>query len=156
MPGSIQDFKKLKCDTVLSDVDSSPNDQTSHQKIRTYLSPRTKPKSFCDAKCMVSPGRLASLLFLLGCLSTQIWATPSSGDAVSGSAHLGRSTTRYSTTSSSSTPQGYSGGLNVNQSILATGFNFDTRKVIIHQPSYSINTHFGFSVAGYRAFNDSW
>lgn len=35
-------------------------------------------------------------------------------------------------------------------------FNYDLNKVIIHRPSYLQNTYFGYSVAGYKADNDSW
>ncbi len=34
--------------------------------------------------------------------------------------------------------------------------NFETNKVIIHRPSFAQNTHFGYSVAGFKMENDSW
>lgn len=34
--------------------------------------------------------------------------------------------------------------------------NFETSKVIVHKPSYSENSHFGFTVAGYKVEKDSW
>ena len=34
--------------------------------------------------------------------------------------------------------------------------NFETTKVIIHKPSYSENTNFGYTVAGYKLEKDSW
>lgn len=37
-----------------------------------------------------------------------------------------------------------------------TSFNFETNKIIVHKPSYSNNTYFGFTVAGYKVENDSW
>lgn len=35
-------------------------------------------------------------------------------------------------------------------------FNFETTKVVIHKPTFSQNTHFGFTVAGYKVDNDPW
>jgi hypothetical protein len=35
-------------------------------------------------------------------------------------------------------------------------FNYETNKIIIHKPSFSNNTYFGFTVAGYKIENDSW
>ncbi|CAF0823367.1 unnamed protein product [Brachionus calyciflorus] len=34
--------------------------------------------------------------------------------------------------------------------------NFETNNIILHQPVFSKNTNFGFSVAGYKVDNDSW
>ena len=39
---------------------------------------------------------------------------------------------------------------------ISLAFNFETNKVIIHKPTYSKSTHFGYSVAGYKVDNDSW
>jgi integrin alpha 8 len=37
-----------------------------------------------------------------------------------------------------------------------SSFNFELDKVVIHQPSYSSQTNFGYSVAGYKVDNESW
>lgn len=39
---------------------------------------------------------------------------------------------------------------------LVDAANFETSKVIIHKPTYSENSHFGFSVAGYKLDKDAW
>jgi hypothetical protein len=38
----------------------------------------------------------------------------------------------------------------------ASLFNYETSKIILHKPSFSTNTYFGFTVAGYKIENDSW
>ncbi len=38
----------------------------------------------------------------------------------------------------------------------SNSYNFELDKVIIHNPSFSKNTNFGFTVAGYKVENDSW
>ena len=34
-------------------------------------------------------------------------------------------------------------------------FNFETNRIIMHQPSFAKNAHFGYTVAGYKVANDS-
>ena len=33
-------------------------------------------------------------------------------------------------------------------------FNFETNKIVVHQPTFAQNTHFGYTVAGYKVAND--
>lgn len=35
-------------------------------------------------------------------------------------------------------------------------FNFETKHVVIHRPSFSRDSHFGFSVAGYKVDSSPW
>lgn len=35
-------------------------------------------------------------------------------------------------------------------------FNFETKHVVIHRPSFSRDSHFGFSVAGYKVDTSPW
>jgi hypothetical protein len=33
-------------------------------------------------------------------------------------------------------------------------FNFETNKIVVHQPTFAQNAHFGYTVAGYKVAND--
>ncbi len=40
--------------------------------------------------------------------------------------------------------------------LLTESFNFDTKHVVVHRPTFSRDSHFGFSVAGYKVDNSPW